>query len=132
MTEEDKMWESGQLGSHDPMALTRTVWYQLSMSFGLRGRHEARQMMWGDVALKSDSEGKQYLEFSERLTKTRTGAEASGSRAFPPKAFQADNQERCPVPSTHVQGVRQTPTDRVLCPGEPIFSRSKLQKKARQ
>ena len=40
------MWAAGQLESHEPIALTRAVWYTISMSFGLRGRHEARQMMW--------------------------------------------------------------------------------------
>ena len=50
MAEEEKMWSSGQLGDHEPMALTRAVWYQLSMSFGLRGRHEARQMTYGGTS----------------------------------------------------------------------------------
>ena len=34
---EEEMWAAGQLGSNEPMALTRAVWYTLSMLFGLRG-----------------------------------------------------------------------------------------------
>lgn len=119
LAEEEKMWASGQLGSHEPMALTQAVWYTLSMSFGLRGRHEARQMMWGDVALKVDSDGKEYLEFSERLTKTRTGAEGTGTRAFSPKAFPGDDQEKCPV-HLYKEYARRRPS--TFCkPDSPFF-----------
>ena len=41
------------------------------LHFALRGGKEQREPQWGDVVLKSDSEGKQYLEyFVERQTKT--------------------------------------------------------------
>lgn len=95
--DEEKLWNMGSLGSHSPIALIRTIWYLLSLAFGLRGRHEARQMRWGDVTLKKDSDGAEYLELNERLTKTRDGSMAAGSRAFHPKAFASSNKARCPV-----------------------------------
>lgn len=119
IADEKKMWENGQMGSHSPMALTRAVWYQLSMSFGLRGRHEARQMAWGDVTLKTDSDGDEYLEFSERLTKTRTGGENTGSRAFSPKAFQGENKQQCPV-YLYKEYARRRPAD-FCTPDSPFF-----------
>ena len=40
-----------------------------------------RELQWGDVVLKSDSEGKQYLEyFVERQTKTSTGENPRNKR----------------------------------------------------
>ena len=43
-----------------------------------------------------DSKGQEFLEFQERLTKTRQGN--SNTRAFAPKAFaNPTNKERCPV-----------------------------------
>ena len=56
------------------------------MHFGLSGRHEHIQMLWGDVKLKKNSSGNGYLELNERISKTRQGGTQS-SRAFPPKIY---------------------------------------------
>ena len=96
--EEDKLWENGDFGVHNPLALTRTMWWYSSMLFGLRGRDESRKMKWGDVKIITDENGEDYLQFEERDTKTRTGAQQSGSRAFAPKMFSNKTQpDRCPV-----------------------------------
>lgn len=55
------------------------------MHFGLRGRHEHEQMLWGDIDLKTDSTGTEYLEFNERATKTRNGT--GDIRLFLPRMF---------------------------------------------
>ena len=43
-------------------------------------------MLWGDLELKTDDLGKEYIEFHERATKTRQGA-TRDVRPFPPKMF---------------------------------------------
>ena len=67
--------------------------------FGLRGCYEHRRMKWGDVQLLTDVDGAEYLEFSERQTKTRTGAEPRNVRAVKPKAYSFANgsPDRDPV-----------------------------------
>ena len=56
-------------------------------------------MTWGDVQLHMEADGTEYLEHSERQTKTRTGAEPRNVRAVKPKAFAAPNgpPQRDPV-----------------------------------
>ena len=76
--------------------LQNSVFFFLTICFGFRGSHESRQLKWGDVKLKVDSDGKEFLEFNERLTKTRKGNSEGGSRAFAPKIF-AMGGERCPI-----------------------------------
>ena len=49
--------------------------------FGLRGGDEHHRMKWGDVQLLTDVNGAEYLEYSERQTKTRTGAKPRNVRA---------------------------------------------------
>ena len=49
-------------------------------------KHEHVQMKWGDVQLKIDAEGTEYLEFNERTTKTRQGSQR-GCRPFASKMF---------------------------------------------
>jgi len=55
------------------------------LHFGLHGCKEQRELQLGDVALKSDSEEKQYLEyFAERQTKTGTGENPRNQRQVKP------------------------------------------------
>ena len=58
-------------------------------------------MKWGDVQLLTDVNGAEYLEYSERQTKTRTGAEPRNVRAVKPKtltfSFVNCSQDRDPV-----------------------------------
>ena len=85
------------MGWETPEALQRTIWWLTTILFGHRGRNEARQLLWGDVLLKEEG-GVKFLEFVERQTKTRDGGETSGTRGFPPKAFEnPEDPERCPV-----------------------------------
>ena len=65
----------------------------------MRGCEEHRKMTWGDVQLHMEADGTEYLEYSERQTKTRTGAKLRNVRAVKPKAFAAPNgpPERDPV-----------------------------------
>ena len=56
-------------------------------TLGVRGCDEHRRMKWGDVQLLTDVDAAEYLEFSERQTKTRTGAEPRNVRAVKPKAY---------------------------------------------
>ena len=88
---------------HNSSSATNTV------NFGLRSVTPHRNMRWGDVTIKVDSNGQQYLEYNERQTKTRTGENTRNVSLLtippppphhppppPPKAW-ATNDERCPV-----------------------------------
>ena len=56
LTENDvqKFFEENQFGMHNPEALSRTMWYLITLHFGHRARHEARQLKFGDILLKFD------------------------------------------------------------------------------
>jgi len=55
-------------------------------------------MTWGDVSLKTDSSGHEYLVFNERQTKTRTGANPRNVRKVTPKMWaNLQNPSRDPV-----------------------------------
>ena len=95
-SDEEILWTSGQLGMHSPLALFNTVWYFNTKLFGFRGGHESRQMKWGDITLHTDTDGDEYLQFRERLSKTRQGN--SSVRPFAPKAYcNKEDPTRCPV-----------------------------------
>ena len=47
LTKEEKeiLWEKGQLSNQTPRSLINTMWWLLTMHFGLRGRQEHHDMM---------------------------------------------------------------------------------------
>ena len=96
--EENLMWERGQLGDATPKVLTFSLWYFFTKCFGMRGRHEHRQLQYGDIELKKDPiSGREYLEFTcERMTKTRDGTGKENNRKVKPKMY-ATNTDRDPV-----------------------------------
>ena len=54
-------------------------------------------MRWGDVERKETADGTAFLEYSERQTKTRTGADPKDFRTVKPKMFAVIGSERDPV-----------------------------------
>ena len=56
--------------------------------FGLRDvRIEQKELRWGDIVLKTDSDGKEYLEYFERQTKTRTGEDPRNQPSIKPRMY---------------------------------------------
>ncbi|XP_052217260.1 uncharacterized protein LOC127835057 [Dreissena polymorpha] len=82
-----KLYTDNILGATTPKSLLNTIWLNNSLHFGLRGTHEQYNLRWGDVKLKTDASGNEFLEFNERQTQTRTGANASDARKIHPKMF---------------------------------------------
>ena len=59
--EEDTLFEAGEFGDSNPVALQRTVWWFLSLHFGFRARDESRKLRWGDVQLQQQKDGQEIL-----------------------------------------------------------------------
>ena len=81
------LYETVFFGTHEPIALQRTVWWKLSLQFGYRGCQESTKLQFGDIKLMSDGNGKECLIWgTERGKKTRTGKNKSHQRQFNPTA----------------------------------------------
>ena len=96
----DILYRRGVMGIHSPEALINTLWFNNCLHFGLRGGKEQRDLKWGDITLKIDSSGKEYLEYStERQTKTRSGENPLNRRSVKPRMYEnsAVENERNPV-----------------------------------
>ena len=103
------------------------MWLFNSVHFGLRGCEEHRQMTWGDVQLHMVADGTECLEYSERETKTRMGAEPCNVGAVKPKLFAAPNgpPERDPVAVYKIYSEKQPDAM-----NKPDLSLNKLHKKS--
>ncbi|XP_019616227.1 PREDICTED: LOW QUALITY PROTEIN: uncharacterized protein KIAA1958-like [Branchiostoma belcheri] len=95
---EIKLLEKKQLiGPQNPDSLIAGLWLNNTRLFGMRSRQEHCSMLWGDVEETVDSQGRAVLEYSERATKTRTGA-TSDTRPFRPRAYACPERPSvCPV-----------------------------------
>ncbi|XP_031567055.1 glutamine-rich protein 1-like [Actinia tenebrosa] len=116
----DAIFNENEFGVHDTEILSRTMWFLLTLHFGHRARHEARQLKFGDVLLKKDEiNGEKYVEwFQERETKTRHGDENEHQRAFRPRAYESGDK-KCPV-VCYKQFVYRSPEE-AKSPESPFF-----------
>ena len=99
LTEEEikVLYDKELLGTSTPEALLNTIWFNNTIHFGLRGCKEHRNMCWGDVQLRQTTNGEEFLEYSERQTKTRTGENPRDVRQIKPKMFSVPGSEKDPV-----------------------------------
>ncbi|XP_031574214.1 uncharacterized protein LOC116308005 [Actinia tenebrosa] len=117
----DAIFNENEFGVHDPEILSRTMWFLLTLHFGHRARHEARQLLkFGDVLLKKDEiNGEEYVEwFQERETKTRHVDENEHQRAFRPRAYESGDK-KYPV-ACYKQFVYRRPEE-AKSPESPFF-----------
>lgn len=97
-----KLKDDNLIGVTSGRQLQALVFINNSRFLGTRGQQEHVQLKWGDIQLKVCDSGNEYLQFSERLTKTRQGT-SNECRKFPPKIFclcgKEDNDPTgiCPV-----------------------------------
>lgn len=96
--EVDRLFNTGQMGMEHPDALLRMMWFQNTVHFGMRTVTEHVNMKWGDIKLCTSKSGTQFLQYSERATKTRTGANPGNVRDVPPRSWKnLEDPSRCHV-----------------------------------
>ena len=96
------------------------MWVQNTMLFGIRGGTENHKLRWLDIELRSDENGREYLEFNERETKTRTDENSTHLRAFRPKQFaNPDDPSNCPVTAFKIFRDRRPPATKP--PESPFY-----------
>ena len=69
--------------------------------FGLRECKQQKELRWEDIVLKTDCDGKKYLEYFERQTKTRTREDPRNQQPIKPRIYannHAISIDRDPVP----------------------------------
>lgn len=99
-TDIEKLFEASELGTKTPTSLLNSLWLNNTLHFGVRGGgEEHRNIQWGDIVLNYDQVlGLEYLEYSERQTKTRTGEDLRNVRGPKPRMNQNPSiLDRCPV-----------------------------------
>ena len=100
ITDEDinQLFDCSLLGVHSPLALVNFPHLTFSMSLGMSGGKEQRDLKFGDIVIDKDASGEEFIQHvKERQTKTRTGADPNNSKEIKTTAWANDNPNRCPV-----------------------------------
>ena len=78
----------------------------------MRPGKEQRDLCWGDLQLKTDSEGNRFVELSqERQMKTRTGENPRNLRGKKPQMFKNKNNPDCCPINTYLAYKNHHPAD---------------------
>ena len=113
--EVDILFGQDLLGCSSSEALINTIWLNNTQFFGLRGCQEHKD----DVVKKETADGTAFLEYNERQTKTRTGADPKGSRTVKPKMFAVAGSERNPVRAYDLYASKRP--DDLKTPDSPFY-----------
>ncbi|CAB4005042.1 zinc finger MYM-type 2-like [Paramuricea clavata] len=95
--EVDLLYERGEFGTHSARALVNMLWWKNTTHFGLRGCRENRDVRWGDIRLRMDTSGLEFLEYTERQTKTRSGENPRDLRKVKPTMWPCNDRKRDPI-----------------------------------
>lgn len=73
--EEERLWETKQLGAHSPQCLVNTILFMCGMYFALRSGHEHRALRFNPSQIELvEREGERaYLKYTEDLSKNNPG-----------------------------------------------------------
>ena len=93
----NEMWDKRALGCNSPRTLQHTVWWIMCTRFGKRANKENYDMRWGDVEVRENEDGRQYLINKERSTKTRQGDNISDIKNEIKVFEDKEKPEYCPV-----------------------------------
>ena len=69
---ENFFWDKSFLGNN-PKVLLRTTFYLIGLNFGMRAGDEHRKLSSTNFSFHTDSEGREYLLYSEGVSKTNQG-----------------------------------------------------------
>ena len=122
LTDEDinKLFDCSLLGVHSPLAVVNFLHLTFSMSIGMRGGKEQRDLKFGDIVIDKDASGEECIQHvKERQTKTRTGADPNNSKEIKTTAWVNDNPNRCPVNAFRIFTSKRPA--KMMKPDSPFF-----------
>lgn len=119
----DIFYSKRQFGIHNPMAIINTLWWNNCKHFGMRGCREHHDLRWGDIIMKKNVAGKEYLEYScERQTKTRQGDTPLNIRSIKPTMWSiSEDMDDNRNPVAIYKHYRDRRPESMLSPESPFY-----------
>ena len=92
--QENRLWELGLLGDHDPRVLLNTIVYQVGFFFALRSGNEHRRLRYSpsQIQLYEPPDDRAYLVYREDISKTNQGGLANRKKK-PKEVYHYANED---------------------------------------
>ena len=91
---ENFLWDKSFLGKSNPKVLLTTTFYLIGLNFGMRLGEQQRKLFSTNFSFHTDSEGREYLLYSEGVSKTNQGG--LKHRKLTPRRSRAYANAECP------------------------------------
>ncbi|KAE8605854.1 hypothetical protein XENTR_v10015349 [Xenopus tropicalis] len=85
------LYTSGTIGMHSPAALLHMLFFNIGLHFSLRAM-EQHSLMWGEIVLKADSQGRKYLEYTKKLFSGRNSGKLHPSETMKMQIYESPEQ----------------------------------------
>ncbi|KAE8593033.1 hypothetical protein XENTR_v10018953 [Xenopus tropicalis] len=119
LTDEDieNLYKTEILSLHNPSSLLNLLFFNNGIHFALRTK-EQYDLQWGDITLKIDNKGNQYLEYNER--RTRTAEHPQNVKVVKPRMYGTpETPERDPI-TAYIKFKNNRPPS-MLAPDSPFY-----------
>ena len=91
---ENFLWHKSFLGNGNPEVLLRTTFYLIGLNFDMRAGDEHRKLSSTNFSFHTDCESREYLLYSEGVSKTNQGG--LKHRKLTPQSSRAYANAECP------------------------------------
>ncbi|OCT56659.1 uncharacterized protein qrich1l2.L isoform X2 [Xenopus laevis] len=85
------LYTSGTIGMHNPTALLHMLFFNIGLHFSLRAM-EQHSLIWGEIVLKADSQGRKYLEYTKKLFPGRNLGKLRPSETMKMQIYESPEQ----------------------------------------
>ncbi|OCT72690.1 uncharacterized protein KIAA1958 isoform X1 [Xenopus laevis] len=119
LTDEDieNLYKTEILSLHNPSSLLNLLFFNNGIHFALRTK-EQYDLQWGDITLKIDNKGNQYLEYNER--RARTAENPQNVKVVKPRMYGTpETPERDPI-TAYIKFKNNRPPS-MLAPDSPFY-----------
>ncbi|XP_041360273.1 uncharacterized protein LOC121376463 [Gigantopelta aegis] len=108
------LYASNLLGTGNPRALLNTVFLNNTLYFGMESRREHVRLRWGDIQLKTTSQGVEFLEYSGgKSCKPKPAIGNTAVKKSTCTLFADPENARCPVQAYRIFAAKR-PKDMLL------------------
>lgn len=83
----DQLFSAHEMGPYTPMSVINTLCFVFIVHFRLRKAIDHKNLLWGDVRLKTNEQGKEYLSYEPLMMNSQDGSKSDNS---------ATNREKVP------------------------------------
>ena len=83
--DEEQLWKNRVLGEQNPKSPLYTLWYLLTLHFGVRGCQEHHEMFVEDFSLNKDDQGMEYVNIRRKPNKDPARLSKKETKSHPAK-----------------------------------------------